>query len=54
MVVGSLAGIAAGRADLSIAAILGSQSSAINSMLTYQISEERSADEAAVALLKKN
>lgn len=53
MVVGSLAGIAAGRADLSIAAILGSQSSAINSMLTYQISEERSADEAAVALLKK-
>lgn len=53
MLVGGLAGIAAGRADISIAAILGSQSSAINSMLTYQISEERSADEAAVKLLKK-
>ncbi len=53
MLVGGRAGIAAGRADLSIAAILGSQSSAINSMLTYQISEERSADEAAVKLLKK-
>ncbi len=53
MLVGSLAGIAAGRADLSIAAILGSQSSALHSMLTYQISEERSADEAAVSILKK-
>ena len=53
MLVGGLAGIAAGRADLSIAAILGSQSSALNSMLTYQVSEERSADEAAVNLLKK-
>ena len=53
MLVGGLAGIAAGRADLSIAAILGSQSSALNSMLSYQISEERSADEAAVNLLKK-
>lgn len=53
MLLGSAAGIAAGRADVSIAAILGSQSSAMNSMLTYQISEERSADEAAVKLLKK-
>lgn len=53
MLVGGLAGLAAGRADLSIAAILGSQSSAINSMLSYQISEEQSADEAAVSLLKK-
>lgn len=53
MLVGGLAGIAAGRADLSIAAILGSQSSALNSMLSYQISEERSADEAAVNLLEK-
>lgn len=53
MLLGSAAGIAAGRADVSIAAILGSQSSAMNSMLTYQVSEERSADEAAVKLLKK-
>ncbi len=53
MLVGGIAGIASGRADLSIAAILGSQSSAINSMLTYQVSEERSADEAAVNLLNK-
>lgn len=53
MLLGSAAGIAAGRADVSIAAILGSQGSAMNSMLTYQVSEERSADEAAVKLLKK-
>ena len=53
MLVGGIAGLASGRADLSIAAILGSQSSAINSMLTYQMSEERSADEAAVNLLQK-
>ncbi len=53
MLVGGLAGIAAGRADISIAAILGSQSSALNSLLSYQISEERSADEAAINLLKK-
>ncbi len=53
MLLGSAAGIAAGRADVSIAAILGSQSSAMNSLLTYQVSEERSADEAAIKLLKK-
>lgn len=53
MLLGGAAGLAAGRADVSIAAILGSQGTAINSMLTYQISEERSADEAAVKLLKK-
>lgn len=53
MLLGGAAGLAAGRADVSIAAILGSQGTAINSMLSYQISEERSADEAAVKLLKK-
>ena len=53
MLLGGAAGIAAGRADISIAAILGSQGTAINSMLSYQVSEERSADEAAVKLLKK-
>lgn len=51
MLLGSAAGIAAGRADISIAAILGSQGSALNSMLNYQVSEERSADEAAIKLL---
>jgi predicted Zn-dependent protease len=51
MILGGIAGIAAGRADMSIAAILGSQGSAINNMLTYQVSEERSADESAIKLL---
>lgn len=53
MIAGSLAGLAAGRADISIAAILGSQGTAISNMLSYQVSEERSADESAVKLLKK-
>ena len=53
MLVGGLAGVATGHADLSMAAILGSQSSAINSMLKYQISEERSADNAAIKILQK-
>lgn len=53
MLMGGLAGIAVGRPDVSIAAILGSQGSAINSMLTYQVSEERSADEAAVKILRQ-
>ena len=53
MLLGGAAGLAAGRPDVSIAAILGSQGTAINSMLTYQVSEERSADEAAVKLLKR-
>ncbi len=53
MLLGGAAGIASGNFDVSIAAILGSQGTAMNSMLTYQVSEERSADEAAVKLLKK-
>ena len=53
MIIGGAAGIAAGRPDVSIAAILGSQGAAMGSMLAYQVSEERSADEAAVRLLKK-
>jgi len=53
MIVGGIAGIAAGRPDIGIAAIIGSQGSALNSMLTYQVSEERSADEAAVDILQK-
>ena len=47
------AAAATGRADVAIAIALGSQSSAINSLLAYQVEEERSADESAVALLKK-
>ena len=41
------------RGDAAIAVVLGSQSSAINSLTSYQLSEERSADETAVALLQK-
>ena len=42
-----------GRGDAAIAVVLGTQSSAINSMSSYQITEERAADETAVNLLKK-
>ena len=39
------------RGDAAIAIVLGAQSSAINAMSSYQITEERAADETAVALL---
>ena len=42
-----------GRGDTAIAVVLGAQSSAINSLTSYQISEERSADETAINLLQK-
>lgn len=42
-----------GRGDAAMAVILGSQSSVINSMMHYQIQEERSADESAIKLLSK-
>jgi predicted Zn-dependent protease len=42
-----------GRGDTAIAVVLGTQSSAINAMSSYQITEERAADEAAVNLLSK-
>ena len=45
--------VSTGRGDAAMAVILGSQSSAINSMMHYQIGEERSADESAVKLLNK-
>lgn len=45
--------VATGRPDVAIAIALGSQSSMLNSMLAYQVEEERSADEAAVTLLEK-
>lgn len=43
-----------GRGDAAIAVVLGTQSSAINAMSAYQVSEERAADETAVILLDKN
>lgn len=42
-----------GRGDAAIAVVLGTQSSAINSMTNYQITEERAADETAVSILSK-
>lgn len=48
------AAAASGRGDAAIAVILGSQSSAINAITAYQMSEERAADETAVLLLGKN
>lgn len=45
--------VSTGRGDAAMAVILGSQSSALNSMLHYQVQEERSADESAVKLLNK-
>jgi len=43
--------VSTGRGDAAMAVILGSQSSALNNMLHYQVQEERSADESAVKLL---
>lgn len=51
-----LAGAAAaatGRGDVALAVMMGSQSSMLNHYLSYRVEEERSADEAAVKLLKK-
>ncbi|MEE6207521.1 MAG: M48 family metalloprotease [Alphaproteobacteria bacterium] len=45
--------VSTGRGDAAMAILLGSQSSALNSMLHYQVQEERSADESAVKLLNK-
>jgi len=50
------AGVAAasGRGDVAVGVVLGTQSSVINAMNSYQTSEERAADETAVMLLKQN
>jgi len=40
-----------GQGDAAMAVILGTQSSALNSMINHQLEEERSADESAVRLL---
>lgn len=47
------AAVSTGRGDAAMAVLLGSQTSALNSMLHYQVQEERSADESAVKLLSK-
>ena len=54
MVAAAGAAAASGRGDAAIAVVLGAQSSAINAMSAYQMSEERAADETAVLLLGKN
>lgn len=48
------AAAASGRGDAAIAVVLGTQSSAINAITAYQMSEERAADETATLLLGKN
>lgn len=51
MIAAGAAAVSTGRGDAAMAIILGSQNSALNSMLNYQMQEERSADESAVKLL---
>jgi len=46
------AAVASGRGDAAMAVALGSHGSLINSMIAYQLTEERSADESAVKYLK--
>ncbi len=53
MAVAGALGAASGRGDVAAAVALGSQSSLFNNFLTHKVEEERSADEAAVYLLKK-
>lgn len=53
MVIAGALGAVSGRGDVAMAVALGSQSSLVNQALAYQMQEERSADEAAVTLLKK-
>ena len=48
------AAAASGRGDVAIGVVLGTHSSVINAMNSYQTSEERAADETAVMLLKQN
>lgn len=48
------AAAASGRGDAAIAVVLGTQSSAINAITAYQMSEERAADETATLLLGQN
>lgn len=47
------AAVSTGRGDAAMAILLGSQSSALNSVMHYQVQEERSADESALKLLNR-
>lgn len=51
MLAAGAAAIGSGRGDAAMAVILGTQTSALHSMLHHQVEEERSADESAVKLL---
>lgn len=53
MAIAGALGAASGRGDVAAAVALGSQSSLFNNFLAHKVEEERSADEAAVHLLKK-
>ncbi|MBR1825323.1 MAG: M48 family metalloprotease [Alphaproteobacteria bacterium] len=53
MIAAGAAAVSTGRGDAAMAVVLGSQSAALNTMLHYQVQEERSADESAVKLLNK-
>lgn len=53
LVAAGVLGAVTGRADVGMAILMGTSSSAIYNMTAYQVQEERSADEAAVQLLAK-
>lgn len=52
LILAGTAAAASGRADVGMAVLLGSQSSALTHYTRYRTEEERSADEAAIKLLK--
>lgn len=53
LIAAGAAAAASGRGDAALAVMLGSQSSLLNSLTSYQVQEERSADESAVQYLRK-
>lgn len=53
VLVAGAAAVSTGRGDAAVAILLGSQSSALSSVMHHQVQEERSADESAVILLNK-
>jgi len=53
LIAASATAVASGRGDAAMAVALGSHGSLLNSMMAYQMTEERSADESAVRYLKE-
>jgi predicted Zn-dependent protease len=53
MLLAGAAAVMSGRGDVGMAIMLGSQSSILNSYLSYMVEEERSADEAGIKFLKE-